>query len=267
MKRPEAARSGLGPFWPLPLSGHPCRSFGWRGGGGNEINSVRCELIEPLPISHYAKKSSARARHRAITCHRSRARPEPRRERRRHVVQRRSAMAAMFQRRVLHSEPAAPRGTERIQTLHRATGQMLHRPSRPAKSVWTSSAKGKNERRQVPPFKLSKGPRNWRNCAPERLVCQQKTHTISWGSVPQRRSAAPKSGFADEPSSDFWGVLWSLQGPVWLAARPLSSVLPLLPAALLLRRSVPCSIVPGRRGRTSSWACCSTAADRGCTGV
>jgi hypothetical protein len=183
-KAPGRSQRSRAFFLPLPLSGHPLPKP--RMAGRRERNQLISRGADrAAAISHYEKKPSARARHRAITCHRSRARPEPRRERGRHVVQRRSAMVAMFLGHVLHSEPAAPRGTERIQTLHRATGQMLHRPSRPAKSMWTSGAKGENERRQVPPFKLSKSPRNWRNCAPERLVCQQKTHTISWGSVPQ----------------------------------------------------------------------------------
>jgi len=41
-------------------------------------------------------------------------------------MERRAASAADFPRRVLDAQPMTSRDTLRIQTLHRATGQILH---------------------------------------------------------------------------------------------------------------------------------------------
>jgi len=75
-------------------------------------------------------KISAPAPHRTVTPHWPRAHPEPRWQRRRHAMQRRATIVAAFLRRIVQAQPAPPRDAFRIQTLHRSTCQIQHRPSR-----------------------------------------------------------------------------------------------------------------------------------------
>ena len=67
---------------------------------------------------------------RSICAQRPRSHPESRRQRWRHVMQRRAAVAANFLLRALHAQPLPTRRTLRTQTLHRPTRQILHRSPR-----------------------------------------------------------------------------------------------------------------------------------------
>lgn len=61
-----------------------------------------------------------------IGAQRPRPHAEPRRQGRRHVMQRRAAVAANFLLRALHAQPVPARRTSRTQTLHSPTRQILH---------------------------------------------------------------------------------------------------------------------------------------------
>lgn len=57
-------------------------------------------------------------------------------------MKRSAAIVATLLRRALNPQPMSARAALRIQTLHRPTGQILHRPSRLAKIFWTGRGKG-----------------------------------------------------------------------------------------------------------------------------
>jgi len=115
-KRPERRR------WVRSRPGPVCLCLCFEGCGGDETASRA-----PKRSSRCHGVNSARAPRRAIARQRTRAHAKARRERWRHVVERGAAIAANLLRRILHAEPVAARGTFRSQTLHRPSGQILHR--------------------------------------------------------------------------------------------------------------------------------------------
>lgn len=73
-----------------------------------------------------AKRASAPAPERPITRERARPHPKVRRQRRRYVVKRRTAVRADLDLGSLHAEPVSSRGTLGIETLHSPARQILH---------------------------------------------------------------------------------------------------------------------------------------------
>jgi hypothetical protein len=65
-----------------------------------------------------------------VRAQRTRPHPESWRQRRRHTVEWRPAIAANFLLGALDAQPVPARGTSGTQTLHRRTRQILHRPPR-----------------------------------------------------------------------------------------------------------------------------------------
>jgi len=110
-----------------------------------------------------------RAADRAIARQRARTHAEARRQRRRHVVQRSAAIAAMVQPGALDSEPVPARRALRIQTLHRPTGQILHFRW-PRKNH--SSGSGRENSAAERPVLLKR--QDCGDCEPEALVSQGK---------------------------------------------------------------------------------------------
>jgi hypothetical protein len=126
-----------------------------------------------LPESSTRTNSTwPRTRHRTVTHRRPGAHPKPRRQRRRHAVKRASAMAAALLGRALNPHPMSARAALRIQTLHRPTGQILHRSSRVVEILWAGSGKGILTPPD-PPVQNHDSFENWRDCAPATIVCQQ----------------------------------------------------------------------------------------------
>ena len=66
-------------------------------------------------------------------------------------MQRSAAIAAKVVRRVLHAQPVPARGAFGIQTLHRPTGQILHRPSREAEVCMRRRREGVKIAAETPP--------------------------------------------------------------------------------------------------------------------
>jgi hypothetical protein len=66
------------------------------------------------------------ATRRTVTSQRARTHPQARGQRRRYVVQRRTAIAAEFSSGIHRAQPVASRRAFRINTLHSPTGQILH---------------------------------------------------------------------------------------------------------------------------------------------
>jgi hypothetical protein len=89
----------------------------------------------------------------AIARQRAWSHPEAWRERRRDVVKRAAAIAAMVERRTLDAQPVTASRTLRIQTLHRPAWQILHirlprkNPAAAAegKDVATEASPGRNK--------------------------------------------------------------------------------------------------------------------------
>jgi len=135
----------------------------------------------------------ARASDWPTTGQRTRPHPEARRQRRRYVVKRSAAVAAMILRRALHAQPVAARRTTRIQTLHRPTGQILH--SFASQNHGPGDGRKSECRRSAP---TAKTPRTGGDCAPEALVSQGKSIQLvvvllpSCGKYIERNAASEK---------------------------------------------------------------------------
>jgi hypothetical protein len=190
---------------------------------------MRESTAEPLPSAAAVKiygrksvtaKSSAPAPHRppqrAMIGQRSRPHPEPRRQRRRYVMKRRPATPADFLRRIHGPQPLSPGNTLRVQTLHRPTGQILHRPH--ASLIFFTSAAGRGDARRQRPVQLVLPRKAGRDCAPDSLVCQGKCTLLVGVSLQSRQNCraccAPTSWSAagperSRPKFPFWYCLFS----------------------------------------------------------
>jgi len=145
---PPMPTSGRSPHRPLPLFEPPTCYCETARENSKGPEPLRCLQSDPGPVTAACStraaagtkpvpatrdpanrchsEDSARAPHRAIARQGARAHAKTRRERRRHVVERRAAVAAHLLWRVLDAEPVAARGTLGSQTLHRPSGQILH---------------------------------------------------------------------------------------------------------------------------------------------
>jgi hypothetical protein len=136
------------------------------------MNRGRCSRFLGQKIS-WAKESLEERltppAHRPVTRQRTRPHSKPRRQRRRNSMQRTAALAATFLRRFFHTHPVPARGALRIQTLHGPSWK-LHCTSRRAKF---GPLRKKGNLRAASP-KKNNAPKNWRDCAPMPLVCQEK---------------------------------------------------------------------------------------------
>ena len=135
---------------------------------------------------------SARACDRAVSRKRPWPRPETRRERRRHVVKRRPAIAAGFLWRSLHAHPVPTRGTFRVQALHGPAGEILHAPA--SQTIWAEGGRI-STRAALRVFQATNALKNCANFAPEPSSVSRKIYTISRGSIAgaDRRAARSNS--------------------------------------------------------------------------
>lgn len=121
--------------------------------------------------------NSAAPSQRTISGQRARAPSEARTNWGRNVLKGRAAIRAAFLRLLLDAKPLATRGTSRIQTLHRPTGEILH----PVFSCLERLC-GRGKSRLLPRNKRTSHKKR-ENCAPRLLVCQGHLPTITRGAV------------------------------------------------------------------------------------
>jgi len=158
-------------------------------------------------------------------------------------MKRPAAIAATLLRRALNPQPMAARAALRIQTLHRPTGQILHRPSRLDEILWAGRRKG-TESPPDPPLqnpsqtvtKQSYRKRQLRELAglcPGGNCVSIGISSITRGAVPLRYGQPASRNLGPEVSSGSCSLQRPAGGPAWLAPRPLSFALPPRPAAWL----------------------------------
>jgi hypothetical protein len=157
--------------WGAHCLGRPCREIknGWGRAGMSNRSGLRrgysarsgdgrspeWRLESPSPVADSARPERpligrtglAPPSDRPIARERPGPHSQARPERRRHVVQRRTAVAANVQRSRLHPQPVAARGTFWIQTLYCPAGQILHGCSCLAKRRAPATKGGSGRRR------------------------------------------------------------------------------------------------------------------------
>jgi hypothetical protein len=129
-------------------------------------------------------KRSALPPHRAIGGKGPRTRPEPRRDRRRHHLKGRSAIAAALLRMVVDAQPVSARWASGIQTLHSGAGQICHRASFYREGGgWRREGTASRE-------KQDRKPQNPRGLCPAQPSVSRKIYTISRGTFSARKMRA-----------------------------------------------------------------------------